>query len=33
MEENVRVEMIGYKEKLPAHTYQAVEKAMDKDKR
>ena len=28
MEENVRVEMIGYKEELPSHTYQAIEKAM-----
>ena len=28
MEENVRVEMIGYKEELLHHTYQAIEKAM-----
>src|SRR3954464_14911328 len=26
--ENVKVEMIGYKERLPDHTYKAVEKAM-----
>ncbi len=32
MEENVRVEMMGYKEELPAHTYQAIEKAMMKTK-
>ena len=33
IEENVRVEMIGYKEELPTHTYQAIEKAMMKNKR
>ena len=32
MEENVRVEMIGNEEELPAHTYQAIEKAMIKTK-
>ncbi|WP_338469823.1 isoprenyl transferase [Niallia sp. XMNu-256] len=26
--ENVKVQMIGYKEQLPSHTYRAVEKAM-----
>ena len=30
--ENVKVEMIGYKERLPDHTYKAVEKAMEKTK-
>ncbi|MFZ0443800.1 MAG: isoprenyl transferase [Bacillus sp. (in: firmicutes)] len=30
--ENVKVEMIGYKERLPDHTYRAVEKAMEKTK-
>ena len=32
IEENVKVEMMGYKEELPAHTYQAIEKAMIKTK-
>ena len=32
IEENVRVEMMGNKEELPAHTYQAIEKAMMKTK-
>ncbi|MEK4148349.1 isoprenyl transferase [Robertmurraya sp. FSL W8-0741] len=30
VEENVRVEMIGYKESLPSHTIGAIEHAMDK---
>lgn len=30
--ENVKVEMIGYKERLPDHTYKAVEKAMENTK-
>ena len=29
---NVKVEMIGYEEELPDHTYRAVEKAMNKTK-
>ncbi|TCN25587.1 isoprenyl transferase [Mesobacillus foraminis] len=32
IEENVRVKMMGYKDKLPAHTLKAVEKAMDDTK-
>jgi undecaprenyl diphosphate synthase len=28
MSENVKVQMMGYKEQLPSHTYRAVEKAM-----
>lgn len=32
IEENVRVKMMGYKDKLPAHTLNAVEKAMDDTK-
>src|SRR4051812_16199705 len=32
IKENVKVEMIGYEEELPDHTYRAVEKAMNKTK-
>ncbi|MGM0788956.1 MAG: isoprenyl transferase [Bacillota bacterium] len=32
VEENVRVQMIGYKEKLPGHTLRAIEKAMEETK-
>lgn len=32
VEENVRVEMMGYKESLPPHTLAAIEKAMDETK-
>lgn len=32
MEENVRVEMIGYKDKLPKHTIKAIENAMETTK-
>lgn len=32
VEENVRVTMIGHKEKLPAHTLKAIEKAMESTK-
>lgn len=32
VEENVRVKMIGYKEALPAHTYRAVEHAINTTK-
>jgi undecaprenyl diphosphate synthase len=32
VEENVRVQMIGYKDKLPGHTLRAIEKAMEETK-
>jgi undecaprenyl diphosphate synthase len=32
IEENVRVKMIGYQEDLPAHTFRAIEKAMNDTK-
>lgn len=32
IEENVRVEMMGYKENLPSHTLNAIEKAMKQTK-
>ncbi|MGD6842057.1 isoprenyl transferase [Bacillus infantis] len=32
VEENVRVQMIGYKDKLPGHTLRAIERAMEETK-
>jgi undecaprenyl diphosphate synthase len=32
IEENVQVKMMGYKDQLPVHTLQAIEKAMEKTK-